>query len=117
MRLTSMRFAFSIMRHETFCWKSAIALAGDGVQPNVLQLYGLGEELPERIDLWFRAHSYVADDRIVKLAPHRGAKVQFYDTTLTVREIQRGYRGWSSAGWGLPRRWRILRQFWNGDCV
>lgn len=81
------------------------------MQPNVLQLYGLGEELPERIDLWFRARSYQTDDRVVKLAASQGATVQFDNTTLTVRDIQRGYRGWSSGVGFLPMEGEHFNNF------
>jgi hypothetical protein len=72
------------------------------IQPNVVQMYGMGDALPQEIDLWFRAHTYDADEPVVELAPKRDTSIQFDQTQLTIKEIQRGYRGWSSADGFLP---------------
>ena len=40
---------------------------------NVVQLYGLGKPLPERLDVWLRLNSYGGDSPMVELPPTVGA--------------------------------------------
>ena len=62
---------------------------------NVVQLYGLGKPLPERLDVWFRLNSYPADSPVVKLQPNAGASCSLADTTFTLQEIRSGEWGFS----------------------
>ena len=76
------------------------------VEPNVIQLYGLGGELPGRIDLWLRLHSYDKSDPVYKLPPRKGASVELTSrsgaSTVAINDVQQGYRGWSSADGFFP---------------
>ncbi len=57
---------------------------------NVVQLYGLGKPLPERLDVWFRLNSYSSDSPVVKLRPTAGASCSLSGTTFTLQEIRDG---------------------------
>jgi hypothetical protein len=72
------------------------------VSPNVLQVYGLNQTLPERLDVWLRVNSYSADDDVYKLPPTAGATVDVNGTTLTLHQTQAGFRGWSSKDGFIP---------------
>lgn len=64
--------------------------------PNVLHLYGFGKPLPEKVDVWMRLHSYSADDAVHRLAPVIGASTQVGRSSVTVRRLQAGFKGWDS---------------------
>jgi hypothetical protein len=67
---------------------------------NAVQLYGLGKPLPAKLDVWFRAHSYFADDPVAELAPSVGAKCKLPGGNFTLRDIRAG--SWSyRSGRGL----------------
>lgn len=57
------------------------------VGPNLLQVYGLGKKLPERLDIWLRAHSYKSDDEVLILEPEKNAQAFFRDATFTLNSI------------------------------
>jgi hypothetical protein len=63
------------------------------VGPNAMQLYGVGRPLPDRLDVWFRAHSYEAGDLVAELAPTKGATCKVPGGNLTLRDIRAG--SWS----------------------
>jgi hypothetical protein len=63
------------------------------IATNTVQLYGIGKRLPEKIDLWFRAHSYNAGDSVAKLAPAVGDRIKALGVDLTLRDIRAG--SWS----------------------
>ncbi len=72
------------------------------VEPNLLQVYGLGKEVPPLVDVWLRVHSYRPEDRAFVLPPKAGSKVSFPGGTMTLREIQNGFAGWSSSSGFVP---------------
>jgi hypothetical protein len=63
---------------------------------NVIQLYGLGKPLPERLDVWLRLNSYGADSPMVELPPTLGASCNLAGATFTLDEIRDGQWGFSS---------------------
>ncbi len=70
-----------------------------------VHLYGLGQELPDQIDLWFRVHSYEPSDEVMTLKPTPGASIKLpgsADGTLQVNQMQNGYRGWDSVNGFAP---------------
>ncbi len=69
------------------------------VAPDVLQIYGLGKPLPEKLDVWFRLHSYPAGDEVRTIAPTASSNCELSDgTKLTLSDIRPGLGGgWSSA--------------------
>ncbi|HEX6961337.1 MAG TPA: hypothetical protein VF175_05675, partial [Lacipirellula sp.] len=70
------------------------------IGPNSVQIYGLGRLLPAKLDVWFRAHSYEADDPVAKLAPTSGATCKLTDIEFTLCDIRAG--SWSyRSGQGL----------------
>lgn len=72
------------------------------LERNLLQVYGLGKEIPPVLDVWLRVHSYVAADSALRLPCRAGATAAMAGGTLTVREIQKGFAGWNSSGGFLP---------------
>ncbi len=68
------------------------------VSSQVLQVYGIGKKLPDRLDVWMRLNSYDAKDSVYRLSPTVGSSVQLGSTSLTVsvKDLQRGFAGWSS---------------------
>ncbi|WP_147274262.1 hypothetical protein [Bremerella cremea] len=65
------------------------------VEPNLIQIYGLGKEIPPKLDVWLRLNSH-ADDTVYSLAPVVGANVKIPGGTITVEEVQDRFAGWSS---------------------
>jgi hypothetical protein len=63
------------------------------IAPNAVQLYGIGKRLPEKIDLWFRAHSYDVDDPFIEVAATPGVTAALPGGTLTIRDIRPGRYG------------------------
>ncbi|RCS49421.1 hypothetical protein DTL42_12915 [Bremerella cremea] len=61
---------------------------------NVLQVYGMGKEVPEKLDVWLRLYSY-ADDTIYTIGVTPGDEVEIPGGTLHVAEVKEGYSGWS----------------------
>jgi hypothetical protein len=58
--------------------------------PNVVQLYGIGKRLPEKLDLWFRAHSYDVDDSVVTLGTSTGSTCKLPGGDLTLHDVRAG---------------------------
>jgi hypothetical protein len=88
---------FRAFNHET----RDLLFASDGfgwnlVTPRVVQLYGLGEKLPRRLDLWFRAHSYPPGERVGKLPAAAGAKCEIDGNIVELIDVAAGR--WSSRG-------------------
>src|SRR5688572_14110205 len=73
------------------------ALGWQVLPPNLLQVYGLGKEVPQLVDVWLRVHSYRPEDRAFVLPPQAGSEVSLPGGTMTLREIQNGFAGWSSS--------------------
>lgn len=67
------------------------------VNGNLLQLYGIGKELPATLDIWLRAHSYEDRDYVSILLPMSGSTVSLPEGTVSVSAVQDGFAGWSSA--------------------
>lgn len=73
------------------------------VEPNLVQVYGFGNEVPEKLDLWFRLNSH-QDNVVYKLPPTKGASVKLPERTLSVSDVTDGYVGWSAqAGFSPPQ--------------
>lgn len=86
-----------IFDHETRTMLSQLdpAYGWRVVEPNLIQIYGLGKEIPPKLDVWLRLNSHV-DDTIYSLAPVVGASVKVPGGTITVDEVHDGFAGWSS---------------------
>lgn len=69
--------------HRAYGWQT--------IAPNIVQIYGLGKSLPDKLDIWFRAHSYAAGDPIVKLATSPGSTCDLPGGTLTLHDIRAGF--------------------------
>jgi hypothetical protein len=69
---------------------------------NKVQVYGLGRRLPDKVDVWFRAHSYAAGDLVVKLAASVGSTSSIAGATVTLRDIRPG--SWSFSNNQLRQR-------------
>lgn len=67
------------------------------LEPNLIQVYGLGKEVPEKLDLWLRVNSR-KDGMIYKLPPTKGASVKTATGTITVSDITAGFTSWSANG-------------------
>lgn len=70
------------------------------VSPDVLQIYGLGKLLPEKLDIWFRLQSYPANEqRIGTLAPTPKSSCRLPDRSrFTLNDIRNSLDGgWTSA--------------------
>lgn len=90
------------------------------VQPNVLQIYGLGKPIPADLDVWFRAQSYAAGDPVTSLAPTVGTSCSLPGGSLTLKNLQPGY--WAYEGVkGLTRQLTAseaqisTEMHWSGD--
>lgn len=88
---------FRAFNHET----RQLLFADDGYgwaikSPNVVQLYGIKQPLPRKLDLWFRAQSYALPVQGFKLPATVGSECKFPDGTVRVEDLQPG--NWSSAG-------------------
>lgn len=107
-----------IFDHETRTMLSELdrAYGWRVVEPNLIQIYGLGKEIPAKLDVWLRLNSY-ADGKIYQLSPTPGASVQIPGGTISVDEVQDGFAGWSSAQGFYPSNpeGASIRQcFWTG---
>jgi len=69
--------------HPNFGWQV--------LRPNLLQLYGIGKELPNKLDIWLRLQSYDAKDQVTRLEPTIGASCALPGGVLTLKDIRRGY--------------------------
>ncbi len=90
-----------IFDHETRDLLSASSYGWQVVEPNLLQVYGLGNEVPAKLDVWLRLHSHV-DAKVYKLAPTPGASVKIPGGTISIAEVKDRYAGWSSAQGFFP---------------
>ncbi len=74
------------------------------VDRNVVQLYGLGQPLPERVDLWFRLNSYPPNFLVAKLAISSGAICTLGGADFKLQDIRSGHCGyiWSKGLLTLP---------------
>ncbi len=78
----------------------------DQAEHGVVRVWGLGQRLPDSIDIWFRAASYTKDESLVRLDAVNGASVPFETGRLTVREVHPGgdsYRVQGRPGSNHPR--------------
>lgn len=66
------------------------------VEPNLIQVYGLGKEVPEKLDLWLRLHSF-ADRQVYELSPTPGASVNVPGGTISIDGVTDRFAGWSSS--------------------
>ena len=57
---------------------------------NLIQLYGLGADLPEKVDVWLRLQSYDPSDKALRLNPTRGATCQLPGGTLKLTDLRAG---------------------------
>jgi hypothetical protein len=82
--------------------------------PDVLQIYGLGKPLPEKLDIWFRLHSYAAADEVQTLAAQPAASCEFSDgTKIAIRELRPGMSG----GWSSLNGFRTIASSDEGQIV
>lgn len=69
------------------------------VAPNLLQVYGLNQSLPETLDIWLRVNSYSADDDVYQLAPTAGATVpELLPLDVRVRLVDGDFGSGSTTG-------------------
>ncbi len=61
------------------------------LKPNLLQIYGIGKELPVKVDVWLRVQSYDAKDQVTRLEPTKGASCDLPGGTLTLKDISGEY--------------------------
>jgi hypothetical protein len=66
------------------------------VAPNLLQVYGLGKELPTRLDIWLRANSYRSEDKASVVRLQAGKKQPVSGGVILLKAVQSGFEGWSS---------------------
>ena len=60
------------------------------IQPNLLQVYGLGKELPAKVDVWLRVQSYDATVQVTCLKPTKGASCTLPRGVLSLQDIRSG---------------------------
>lgn len=66
------------------------------IEPSRIQIYGLGKEIPEKLDVWLRLNSH-ADGNVYELAPKPGASVEIPGGKIAITEVKDRFAGWSSA--------------------
>jgi len=71
------------------------------VEPNVVQIYGLGTEVPEQFDLWFRARSYPSDE-VAILRPEVGSQATLAGGTVEVVDLADDFAGWDRKTGFIP---------------
>jgi len=77
-------------------WQVDAAYGWQVAEPNLVQVYGFGKEIPDKLDIWLRVQSHPSQD-VYRLPPKAGAKVQLPKGTVAVKDLQAGMQGWSSA--------------------
>jgi hypothetical protein len=86
--------------------------------PNVLQVYGIGNKLPDDLDVWFRAQSYPANDDIVTLANKLGSQCKLPGGTVTLVDARDNFWGYTSAAGlvkvGSPQEGTTILINWKG---
>jgi hypothetical protein len=93
-----------IFEHESRALLSQIdpAYGWQVLQPNLLQIYGLGKQVPPLLGVWLRVHSYASGDHVAVLAPTSGASAAIPGGEIMLKEIQAGFFGWTSGAGFLP---------------
>lgn len=61
---------------------------------NLIQVYGMGKEVPEKLDVWLRLRSY-PDDTVYSIGVTPGSEIAIPGGTIRVAEVKEGYSGWS----------------------
>ena len=72
------------------------------VSRNTIQIYGIGEEIPEQLDIWLRLYSYSSSDSTVNLLPIAGAECELPNGSLNVYQVRDGSWGGSSPDYDYP---------------
>ena len=72
------------------------------VAPNTIQIYRLGEKLPDRVDVFMRLNVYDPKDPVAILPPTVGATCKALGGTFEVRELVRGYAGYTAETGIIP---------------
>ncbi|MFN3149189.1 hypothetical protein [Bremerella sp.] len=85
-----------VFHHDTrTLFENNVGLGWRLASPNIVQVYGIGTEVPERFDLWFCARSYPSDE-VAILQPRAGSQSTLSGGVVGVGELKQDYAGWSS---------------------
>lgn len=76
------------------------------VKPNLLQVYGLGKNLPPSLDVWLRVHSYGDNEQALSMPLVSGSKAFVPGGSIALRAVQSGFEGWNSRTGFYPLRER-----------
>ncbi len=84
-----------VLDHETRMLLSGVdqAFGWRVTESNCLQVYGLGKEVPAKLDVWLRLHSF-ADDTIYTIGTTPGSKVDLPGGTIRVAEVKENFSEW-----------------------
>lgn len=63
--------------------------------PKTLQIYRLGEKLPDQIDVWLRIDEYAKGNQPTIIEPKPGATCRLPEGTLVIREIYPGMQSYT----------------------
>lgn len=66
------------------------------VSRNTIQIYGIGQHIPEQLDVWFRLFSHSTNDSVVVLKPVAGSECRLPKGSLKVHSIRSGNWGGDS---------------------
>ena len=79
---------------------------------NLVQLFGLGKQLPQQVDVWLCVYSDLPADPVEVLKPTIGQAVSVDGCEIKVADAQAGFVGWSSADGLVPLEGRH-----HADCA
>jgi len=72
------------------------------VEPDVIQVYGLGKKIPAQLDVWLRLQSYAPNSPVTILAPLPKSDCNVAGSTLTLDDIRDGRWSWSKDRLQIP---------------
>ncbi|MEW4563948.1 hypothetical protein AB1K70_15540 [Bremerella sp. JC770] len=73
------------------------------VKPNVIQIFGVGKEVPQELDIWLR-YAKFPDDQVYILQPQVGSKVNVPGGSVEIVEVNGRFSGYIAKQGFLPAR-------------
>lgn len=91
-------YGFRVFDHESRMMLSDVSKARGlrRVGESTLQVYGLGEKLPDRVDVFMRVRCYHPSNIASRLSPNAGATCTMQDGVIRIDQIIRGMTGYTS---------------------
>ena len=75
--------------------KDGLGVSYNPSTPSFVQIRGLGQRLPNSVDVWFRASSHARGEPVVRLNGKAGSTARFARGSLSVREVHAGASSYS----------------------